>query len=62
MDRAMEGGVDDVGIGILFGLCDWRYEVLAMLQHTPTWKMFSGRTAYHQRSSNGTGHRLKHQH
>ena len=33
MDRAMEGGVDDVGIGILFGHCDWRYEVLAMLQH-----------------------------
>lgn len=33
MDRAMEGGVDDVGIGILFGLCDWRYEILAMLQH-----------------------------
>ncbi len=33
MDRAMEAGIDDVGIGVLFGLFDWRYEVLAMLQH-----------------------------
>ncbi len=33
MDRAMEGGVDDVGIGVLFGLCDWRFEILALLEH-----------------------------
>jgi 2-iminoacetate synthase len=33
MDRAMEAGIDDVGIGVLFGLYDWRYEVLAMMQH-----------------------------
>jgi 2-iminoacetate synthase len=33
MDRAMEAGIDDVGIGVLFGLHDWRFEVLAMLQH-----------------------------
>lgn len=33
MDRAMEAGIDDVGIGVLFGLYDWRYDVLAMLQH-----------------------------
>ena len=33
MDRAMEGGIDDVGIGILFGLFDWRFEILALLQH-----------------------------
>ena len=33
MDRAMEAGIDDVGIGVLFGLADWRYEVLAMMQH-----------------------------
>ncbi|TET36917.1 MAG: [FeFe] hydrogenase H-cluster radical SAM maturase HydG [Planctomycetota bacterium] len=31
--RAFEGGFDDVGIGILFGLADWRYEILALLQH-----------------------------
>jgi 2-iminoacetate synthase len=33
MDRAMQGGIDDVGVGILFGLYDYRYEALAMLQH-----------------------------
>ncbi|MEW6355906.1 MAG: [FeFe] hydrogenase H-cluster radical SAM maturase HydG [Planctomycetota bacterium] len=33
MDRAMEAGIDDVGIGVLFGLCDWRFEILAMTQH-----------------------------
>lgn len=33
MDRAMQAGIDDVGIGVLFGLADWRYEVLAMMQH-----------------------------
>lgn len=33
MDRAMEAGIDDVGIGVLFGLCDWRFEILAMMQH-----------------------------
>jgi 2-iminoacetate synthase len=33
MDRAMQAGIDDVGIGPLFGLADWRFEVLAMMQH-----------------------------
>ena len=33
MDRAMDAGIDDVGIGVLFGLADWRYELLAMRQH-----------------------------
>jgi 2-iminoacetate synthase len=33
MDRAMEAGIDDVGIGPLFGLADWRFEILAMMQH-----------------------------
>ena len=33
LHRAMEGGVDDVGMGVLFGLSDWRFELLAMLQH-----------------------------
>ena len=33
MDRAMEGGIDDVGIGVLFGLFDWRFEILALMQH-----------------------------
>ncbi|MBN1961870.1 MAG: [FeFe] hydrogenase H-cluster radical SAM maturase HydG [Deltaproteobacteria bacterium] len=33
MDRAMQAGINDVGIGPLLGLYDWRFEVLAMLQH-----------------------------
>jgi 2-iminoacetate synthase len=33
MDRAMQSGIDDVGIGVLFGLFDWRYELLALMQH-----------------------------
>jgi 2-iminoacetate synthase len=31
--RAMEAGIDDVGIGVLFGLHDWKFEMLAMHQH-----------------------------
>nr|ANM86741.1 HydG [Stygiella incarcerata]ANM86880.1 HydG [Stygiella incarcerata] len=33
MDRAQTGGIDDVGIGALFGLYDYRFEVLGMLSH-----------------------------
>ncbi len=33
MDRAFKAGIDDVGIGILFGLYDYRFEILALLQH-----------------------------
>jgi 2-iminoacetate synthase len=33
MDRAMAAGIDDVGIGVLFGLHDWKFEMLAMQQH-----------------------------
>jgi 2-iminoacetate synthase len=33
MDRAMEAGINDVGIGALLGLHDFRFEVLAMLAH-----------------------------
>ncbi len=32
-DRAMASGIDDCGMGLLFGLHDWRYETLAMFQH-----------------------------
>lgn len=34
LHRAMEAGVDDVGIGALFGLYDWKFEVLGLLLHT----------------------------
>lgn len=33
MDRAFEAGIDDMGIGALFGLYDWRYEVLGLVSH-----------------------------
>lgn len=33
MDRAMQGGIDDVGIGVLFGLEDYKYEFAAILMH-----------------------------
>lgn len=33
MDRAMEGGIDDVGLGVLFGLERYRYEFAALLMH-----------------------------
>ncbi len=34
MDRAQEAGIDDVGIGVLFGLYDYKFEVLALLYHS----------------------------
>lgn len=33
MDRAMDGGIDDVGIGVLFGLELYRYELVGLLMH-----------------------------
>ncbi|MCK5803487.1 MAG: [FeFe] hydrogenase H-cluster radical SAM maturase HydG [Lentisphaeria bacterium] len=33
-DRAMEAGIDDVGIGALMGLADWRFETMSLLYHT----------------------------
>ena len=33
MDRAMEGGIDDVGMGVLFGLSTYKYEFAALLMH-----------------------------
>ncbi|GFZ40063.1 [FeFe] hydrogenase H-cluster radical SAM maturase HydG [Bacteroides nordii] len=33
MDRAMQGGIDDVGIGVLFGLNTFRYDFVALLMH-----------------------------
>jgi 2-iminoacetate synthase len=31
--RCLEAGVDDVGLGVLYGLCDWRFELLATIMH-----------------------------
>ena len=33
MDRAFEAGIDDMGIGALFGLYNWKYEVLGLVSH-----------------------------
>lgn len=33
VDRAFEAGIDDVGIGVLYGLYDYKFETLAMLSH-----------------------------
>lgn len=32
-DRAMEAGIDDVGAGVLFGLYDYKFEVLGLMMH-----------------------------
>ncbi len=34
LDRAQEAGLDDVGIGSLFGLYDWKFEVMSLVRHT----------------------------
>ncbi|QTA37676.1 [FeFe] hydrogenase H-cluster radical SAM maturase HydG [Thermosipho ferrireducens] len=34
LDRAMLAGIDDVGIGALFGLYNWKFEVMGLLYHT----------------------------
>ena len=33
MDRAMQGGIDDVGVGVLFGLDNYKYELVGLLMH-----------------------------
>ncbi|MDR0205648.1 MAG: [FeFe] hydrogenase H-cluster radical SAM maturase HydG [Bacteroidales bacterium] len=34
MHRAMEAGIPDVGLGVLFGLADYRFEILALMEHS----------------------------
>lgn len=34
LDRSMKAGINDVGVGVLFGLADWRFELLALMQHS----------------------------
>lgn len=33
MDRAFQGGIDDVGLGVLYGLYDYKYETIALIMH-----------------------------
>lgn len=42
MHRAFEAGIDDVGIGALFGLGDWRFEVMALVYHAWELERFFG--------------------
>ena len=42
MDRAMQGGIDDVGIGVLFGLNTYRYDFVGMLMHAEHLKVTYG--------------------
>lgn len=38
IDRAFEAGIDDVGVGALFGLYDYRFEVLGLLMHVKSFE------------------------
>jgi 2-iminoacetate synthase len=42
MDRAMDGGIDDVGIGVLFGLEMYRYEFAGILMHAEHLEAYKG--------------------
>ncbi len=42
MDRAMQGGIDDVGLGVLFGLADYREEFAALLLHAEHLEAYFG--------------------
>jgi len=42
MDRAMEGGIDDVGLGVLFGLNLYRYDLVGLLMHAEHLEAYKG--------------------
>ncbi|MDY3978755.1 MAG: [FeFe] hydrogenase H-cluster radical SAM maturase HydG [Tidjanibacter sp.] len=42
MDRAMAGGIDDVGIGVLFGLDTYRYDFAGLLMHAEHLEAYNG--------------------
>lgn len=42
MHRAFDAGVDDVGLGVLFGLHDWRFEVMGLVTHARELERFRG--------------------
>ena len=42
MDRAMEGGIDDVGLGVLFGLEKYRYDFTGLLMHAEHLEAYMG--------------------
>lgn len=42
MHRAQEAGIDDVGLGALFGLYDWRFEVISLVKHSLSLEKYFG--------------------
>ena len=42
MDRAMDGGIDDVGVGVLFGLSLYRYDFVGLLMHAEHLEAYKG--------------------
>lgn len=42
MDRAMDGGIDDVGLGVLFGLNNYRYDFTGIIMHAEHLEAFKG--------------------
>lgn len=42
MDRAMEGGIDDVGLGVLYGLNNYRYDFVGILMHAEHLEAYKG--------------------
>ena len=42
MDRAMEGGIDDVGLGVLFGLNNYRYDFTGIIMHAEHLEAYKG--------------------
>jgi len=42
MDRAMDGGIDDVGLGVLYGLNNYRYDFVGQLMHAEHLEAFKG--------------------
>jgi len=42
VDRAFKAGIDDIGIGVLYGLFDWRFETLGLLSHIEHMEESSG--------------------
>jgi 2-iminoacetate synthase len=42
VDRAFAAGIDDIGIGVLYGLYDWRFETLALLSHVEHMELSCG--------------------
>ena len=42
MDRAMDGGIDDVGLGVLFGLNNYQYDFVGLLMHAEHLEAYKG--------------------